>query len=326
MSGHAIEARVYAEDPSNDFLPVTGRIHEFSFDGTVRVDAGVAAGSNVSVFYDPMLAKAIAFGADRTAAIRTLAGALRSARIHAETTNRGLLVRILEDPEFLAGDFDTHFLQRDRFEQMTAPLATPKDEAEAARAVALADQAVQRASAAVLTTLPSGWRNLPSGAQRRSYSGAHGDYEVEYSIQGDQATFVDDSAVHVLTCRPEVVEYETAEGSLRFEVTRYDELRFVDTAAVPVRLEALPRFPSSLKEESAGSLHSPMPGKVIRVNKTEGDTVVEGEVLMVLEAMKMEHTIKAPRDGTVVSLAYREGDQVDAGSVLAVVDPVDDGE
>jgi propionyl-CoA carboxylase alpha chain len=321
ISGHAIEARLYAEDPRNDFLPVTGAIHRFEFpvEPGVRVDSGVETGSTVSVFYDPMLAKVIAHAPTREQAATTLASMLRRGVIHGPTTNRDLLVRILEHPAFLAGAIDTHFIDRNDLTTLTRPLADEEGEHLAAVAAALSDQALERSRARVLGTIPSGWRNSPGHLQERAFRGEHGTHIVHYSAAPVPVV----EGLHdllVITCTPDLVEVNLGEVGHRFTVGRYGDTRQVDSDLGPARLEAIPRFGTAVPTETPGSLHAPMPGKVIRVEVATGDQVKAGQVLLVLEAMKMEHTLRAPHDGTVREVGFDAGDQVEAAAILVVVE------
>src|SRR6185436_14220648 len=177
--GHAIEARLYAEDPEQGFRPVTGTVHRFRIQPAegIRVDSGVAEGSVVGVHYDPLLAKVIAHGATRTEAADRLAAALLRMRLHGLITNRDLLVRVLRHPDFLAGAADTSFLERD---ELLAPLLGEDAERIHAVAAALAGAAARRADAAVLGFAPSGWRNNPSQLQQVAFEGRHGQIDVGY--------------------------------------------------------------------------------------------------------------------------------------------------
>ena len=321
IEGHAIEARLYAEDPLNDYLPMTGEFHHFSFPDLegLRVDAGIADGSTVSVHYDPMIAKVIARASTREGAASILAHALRDARIHGGTTNRALLVRILEHPEFLTAETDTHFLRRNDVVDLGRPLFDETGEYLSALAAAVADQAVERASSTVLRSIPSGWRNSPSQLQQRSYAGHYGVHDIGYSVTAPfrlegvgTLRIVDADRNHI------VLVLGDLEHS--FDIARYGDLRYVDSTFGPVRLTVVPRFRSRHAEDDVGSLHAPMPGKVLRVAVAEGDEVGEGATLVVMEAMKMEHTLRAPHHGTVSSVMCEPGDQVDAGTILVVVE------
>ena len=323
--GHAIEARLYAEDPRNDFLPATGKVHRFEFPSRpgIRIDSGVETGSTVSVHYDPMLAKVIAHGTTRRDAAVTLASVLRHGIIHGPTTNRDLLVRVLEHPGFLAGETDTGFLDRHGLEELARPLADLEHEHLAAVATALSDQALERRRARVLATIPSGWRNRPRNFQERSYRGEHGLHVVRYSaVSAPVVEGLDD--LEVSRCTPDLVELSRGGVDHRFVVGRYGVIRHLDSELGPVRLEASLRFPSTQAAEAPGSLHAPMPGKVIRVEVGTGDEVRAGQLLLVLEAMKMEHALRSPHDGTVIEVDCGAGDQVEAGAVLVVVESSED--
>ncbi|HEX6147827.1 MAG TPA: biotin carboxylase N-terminal domain-containing protein [Acidimicrobiia bacterium] len=321
ISGHAIEARLYAEDPRNDFLPVTGKILRFEIPSPpgIRVDSGVETGSTVSVFYDPMLAKVIAHAPSREEAAATLASALRAGIIHGPVTNRDLLVRVLEHPDFVAGNTDTHFLDRNDLAELARPLADEEAERIAAVAAALADRHLERSRAKVLATIPSGWRNQPGHVQERAYRGERGSHVVRYGPA--PVTVVEGfEGLEIGEATSDEVGLSWAGVDHRFTIGRYGEIRHVDSDSGPVRLVTVPRFPVAEAAEAPGSLHAPMPGKVIRVDVSVGDEVRAGQVLLVLEAMKMEHTLRAPHDGTVIEVDPAPGDQVEAGTVLLVVE------
>jgi len=326
IEGHAIEARLYAEDPQHDYLPVTGRFHRFRFPDIegLRVDAGIEDGSTVTVHYDPMVAKVIAHGPTREAATAILSGALRRAHIHGSTTNRALLIRILEHPEFISGEIDTHFLIRNDAADLGRPLLDRPGERLAALAAALADQALARESSLVLPTIPSGWRNSPSQPQRRVFRGEHGLHEIDYTMF---RSFVLEGVgtITVRSAEPGRATVLVGDDEHTFEVSRHDDLRYVDSSLGPATLTAIERFPSVTGDVDAGSLHAPMPGKVIRVDVSVGDVVSEGSVLVVMEAMKMEHTLRSPHPGTITEVLSEPGDQVESGAVLVVVEEhVDD--
>ena len=244
IQGHAIEARLYAEDPVNDFLPVTGTFHQFQFDPTpgLRVDSGIEDGSEVSVFYDPMIAKVIAHGPTRQASVSILSIALRQARIHGSATNRALLVRILEHPEFLEGATDTHFLERHDPTTLGMPLASTRDERLGALAAALADQAYERGRASVMRSIPSGWRNSRSQRAVRSYSGTHSEHHISYSVDSAEFTVDELGQVTVNEATPDAVDIEVGSEEHLFAVARHGDRRFIDSAAGPVEVLAMPRF------------------------------------------------------------------------------------
>ncbi|MFD0905438.1 acetyl/propionyl/methylcrotonyl-CoA carboxylase subunit alpha [Actinomadura sediminis] len=329
--GHAIEVRLYAEDPALDWRPASGVLHTFEVPDVdaefavpashgLRLDAGVESGSAVGVHYDPMLAKLIAWGPTREAAARRLAAGLRGARIHGLTTNRDLLVRILEERAFLAGDTDTGYLERIGLDVLAAPLAGEEAVRTSALAAALAGAAGERAAARVQGGLPSGWRNVRSQPQRRSFEGPFGIIDVDYRLGRDGLLCDLCPGASVVSAAPHEVVLER--GGLRetFAVTAVDGAVFVDSRLGPVAFRAVPRFTDPSDQIAPGSLLAPMPGTVVRVETERGARVAEGQALVVLEAMKMEHRIAAPAAGTVAELNVGAGQQVEAGAVLAVIE------
>jgi len=324
--GHAIEARLYAEDPLHGFAPSTGVLHRFAFDPApgVRLDAGVENGSEVSVYYDPMLAKVMAWAETRAEAAAKLAAALAGARLHGPRTNRGLLVRILRDEDFLAGRCDTHFLEGERLAALAAPLCDAAGERLHALAAALARQAEHRAEARVLGALPSGWRNVPSQDQEQGFDSGGAPLPVRYRFaRGGLSARVGDEAIAGLRLHeatPQAVDLESGGVRRRYAVHRVGERVFVDSALGASELRALPRFTEPESELASGSLVAPMPGLVKQVLVAVGARVAKGEALLVLEAMKMEQVIRAPWAGRVSALSVSAGQQVEAGLVLAVID------
>jgi propionyl-CoA carboxylase alpha chain len=327
LTGHAIEVRLYAEDPENGFLPVTGTLRRFEIPDAVRVDSGVESGNVISPYYDAMVAKVVAHAPTRAEAARTLAAALKRARINGVTTNRNLLVRILGESEFLAGTTDTAYLERHDPAWLASPLlATPQEQAAHAVAAAVALQALNRAQARVATSPPSGWRNNPSQPQRVELADRGSSHVVHYQFGrgGSLTAEVDGQAVAIVVRSASATEVDADIDGVRrlYEVT-------IDPAGATVDVDSplgsssyavVPRFPDRSDAAAAGSLVAPMPGSVVRVLVEAGATITKGQPLVVLEAMKMEHTVTSPADGIVSELRVEPGQQVDAGSVLAVID------
>ena len=319
---HAVEARVYAEDPAAGFLPATGTLHRWSVPPGVRSDAGVRAGDEVGPAYDPLLAKVIAVAPTRTEAALSLASALAGSRIAGVKTNRSFLVQALRHPAFLAGDYDTGFVD----EHLDAGRggAEEQDAADVLHGVAAALLAAhaRRRSAPVLRTIPLGWRNNPSQPQRVTYRTAAGDdLVVEYRRERDGSFATSAGRVTVLAVDDDRADLEVDGRRLRAEVTVAGDEVFVDSSLGHSHLRQLPRFPDASLAAVQGGLIAPMPGAVVSVAVTEGDEVARGTLLLVLEAMKMEHRILAPADGVVAELRVHKGAQVDAGDVLVVIDP-----
>ncbi|MEH0982701.1 ATP-binding protein [Micromonospora sp. CPCC 205556] len=367
MRGHAIEVRLCAEDPAQGFRPATGTLHRFSIPGVncefgnlqrpgLRLDSGVVNGSVVSVHYDSMLAKVIAWAPTRTEAARALAGVLARAELHGVATNRDLLVRILRSPEFAAVDIDTGFL--DRHSEVFEPLLPADQLPLVALAAALASAAGRRASAPVLAGLPSGWRNVPAFPQVARFTGPDGnEIEVRYRLDRagrladwstspaasglatSAATSVSGSdptrggiaghttsdrgspAVALVEATPQRVVLDVDGVRRAFRVHRVGSAVFVDGPDGAASLAELPRFPLPTAALAAGSLLAPLPGAVTRVHVRVGQRVSAGDLLLTLEAMKLEHPVLAPADGVVAELPVPAGGQVDTGAVLAVVNP-----
>ncbi|MEU9597348.1 biotin carboxylase N-terminal domain-containing protein [Streptomyces sp. NPDC048109] len=300
--GHAVEARLYAEDPASGWAPQTGRLHRLTVPDGIRLDTGYTDGDDIGVHYDPMLAKAVAHAPTRAEAVRRLAGALERAVIHGPVTNRDLLVRSLRHEEFTSGRMDTGFYDR-HLTDLTRSAPDP-----------LAPLAAALADASTRTGRFGGWRNLPSQPQVKRYAVAGEEHEVRYHHTRDGLTA---DGVHVVHAGPDRVVLETDGVQRRFDIARYGDRVHVNTTA----LTALPRFPDPTTQHAPGSLLAPMPGTVVRVAEglTEGTPVQAGQPLLWLEAMKMEHKITAPVTGTLTALNAVPGQQVAVGSLLAVV-------
>jgi propionyl-CoA carboxylase alpha chain len=332
ISGHAIEARLYAEDAAAGYLPTSGDVHTFEFTATdgLRIDAGFASGTRVSTFYDSMLAKVIGYGATRDDARRLLAGSLSRARLHGVTTNRDLLVAILREGEFAAGAIDTGYLERHPYDELVPDSG---DEARAVHllAAALADQAARRSQAPVLPGLPSGFRNNPSAPQTASYTHLRLPVEVTYRFDRDGLTATVAGqpvpGARLLSATPARVDLVCAGIRRVVDVTRIGATAYVDSPLGHDALAEVERFPDPSAAAHAGSLLAPMPGTVVRVAAAVGDNVEAGATIITIEAMKMEHAIRTPAAGVVTALPVTVGAQVDSGTVLAVVeDPADAAE
>ncbi|MFE6920208.1 biotin carboxylase N-terminal domain-containing protein [Nocardia sp. NPDC057663] len=334
--GHSIEVRLYAEDPAHDWQPQSGPVHRIEIPFTtgeftvldqpgVRLDTGVVDDSVVGVHYDPMLAKVISYAETRAEAAHLLATALQRAKIHGLVTNRDLLVRVLRHPAFLAGDTDTAFFVTHDLAALSAPLASEADEALSIVAAALADSAANHAASRYTRLAPSGWRNLASLPQIKSYeSRTSGTHEVRYRFTRTGVAVEGHEGLELISATPErvVLAVPGERGPVRrqFEIARYGDLVAVDSPLGPVAVRRLPRFTDPSEQVAAGSLLAPMPGSVIRLGAAEGDHVQQGQPILWLEAMKMEHTIAAPATGILSALNVTVGQQVEVGTVLAVVE------
>jgi propionyl-CoA carboxylase alpha chain len=325
--GHAIEARLYAEDPGHDWRPSAGVLHRFtvpthaSATSTLRVDSGVVDGSVVGVHYDPLLAKVIAWAPTRHEAARRLAGALAGSRLHGVLTNRDLLVRVLRHPEFLAGGTDTQFLERNA-DVFSPLLVADEDRALVGLAAALAGVAARR-TAEPWGALPAAWRNVASQPRRVVYDAPWGRMDVAYALDrtGRLVDWSGDHPVVVVAARPDEVVFDVAGVRRAIAVHAVGSISYVDCEFGSAPLVEVPPFAGPSEESAAGSLVAPMPGTVGRVAVAPGDTVDAGAVLLTLEAMKLEHVVRAPEAGVVAELHVEPGTQVEAGTPLARITP-----
>ena len=329
--GHSIEARLNAEDPAHGWQPQAGTVHRFEVPGVttqfglthrtgVRLDSGIADGSVVSIHYDPMLAKVIAYAPTRARAVQVLADALARTRLHGLRTNRELLVNVLRHPAFLAGDTDTAFFDKHGLETLATPLADERAVRLSAIAATIADAAHNRTTATALAGIPSGWRNVVSGNQRKVYATAEAEYPVAYRFTRTGLHLPDDPDVALISASPAEVVLADARVATTFAVSRYGDDVWVDSPRGAVTFTVVPRFPDPASVVQEGSLLAPMPGSVIRLGAALGDRVTAGQPLVWLEAMKMEHTITAPADGVLTQLDVTIGQQVEVGAILARVE------
>ncbi len=330
IAGAALECRIYAEDPAQGFLPATGTLvdwHLPEMEG-LRVDTGVETGAEVSVFYDPMIAKVITWGDDREHARRRMIYALRRLSVHGLTNNREFLLSVLEHPEYVAGNLHTHFIA----EQMPSWSESPTDEQATQSAVAATLHAhlIRNASSPVLPNMRAGFRNNSHTPQKQRWMLGDDAIEVAYSVQrtGGIAVQVGDYESTVTKTELDGAALVwTEDGVCRSaRVVRDGTRAFVQSLDAAICLHEEERFPVRGREVPAGGCTAPMTGRVLKVQVAVGDSVEAGNTLIILEAMKMEHAITAPESGTVAAINVDEGDLVDEGAVLLVVESAADSE
>ncbi len=336
--GHAVEVRLYAEDPAADYQPQSGLLDTFeiptdlAFDQFVtygsRLDSGFVSGSEVSTHYDAMLAKVIVWAPTRDLALRQLAGVLRRSRLHGIRTNRDLLVELLGHDEVVGGQMTTNFLADETLAatQGRSVPGSPVDQGCAvfAAAVALVGESVQHRQ--VQQAIPAGWRNVSSAPLVETFDLDGTEIKVGWRNVRGLLEFVDlyGEVTGATASMPDQIlggwrVQVTHDGITRpHEVLLHEDRVDVEAPSGHVALRRVPRFIDPAEQVSAGSLLAPMPGTVIAVPVESGASVEAGQTLLVLEAMKMQHSISAPADG-VVEIAVGVGQQVAAGDVLAVV-------
>ncbi|MCR9222248.1 MAG: acetyl/propionyl/methylcrotonyl-CoA carboxylase subunit alpha [Alphaproteobacteria bacterium] len=332
LCGHALEARLYAEDAENGFLPAIGRLDRLRMpEGAagLRIDSGVVEGDAVTVHYDPMIAKVIAHGADRTEALARLARGLEQVEAVGVVTNRDFLIRLARHPAFRAAALDTGFI-----EKHGADLIPPAGRAAPDRVLALAalGEVMGRAEAAQAKAagsgdphspfaLSTGWRLNDWSFNDLYYDAGAGEVTVRcrYLAGGGYGLDLPGGSVEARAERLAdgrlAVDFDGAKT--RVAVAVGAEAVTVVDGAETWRIQRIDRLAAAgMEEADSGALVAPMPGKVTAVHVAAGDAVAAGQALLVLEAMKMEHTVRAPKDGTVAEVRFADGEQVGEGATL----------
>jgi 3-methylcrotonyl-CoA carboxylase alpha subunit len=305
--GHAIEARLYAEDPDKGFLPSVGILERLrlpsGIDG-IRVDAGVREGDPVTMFYDPMIAKVIGWSETREDAAGRLASALAETQVAGVRTNAAFLVRALREKDFLKGDIDTGFIERHRASLLPEHVGVPP-QILARAAQFLVDERSHVAKGFDPWNAQDGFRLAGEARETIEFvaSGARARVEIVHRRGGAISIVVDGTDVeptsHAAAMRLASGDIAVMEGGETFVLSLYDPFAAADAA-----------------DNAADSLTAPMPGKIVRVYVKAGENVARGSPLVVLEAMKMEHTLAAPADARVEAVDVAQGDQVGEGAVV----------
>jgi propionyl-CoA carboxylase alpha chain len=325
--GHAVEARLYAEDPAAGFLPATGTLAAFAPAPapTVRWDSGVEAGSVVGLDFDPMLAKVVAHAPTRAEAASRLAGALERLHLGGVATNRDFLAATLRHPAFLAGDTTTDFI--DRVAPATTLVLPESEVVRSATVAALWLQGENRAQAVVLGPVPSGWRIGRLPPQRVSLARGDDVMDVHYQSRRDGSFALgergDGGTARVYRWSCSEIDVEIDGRRTTAQVTRAGDRLHVQTVRGTITFDVVPRFVVPGAAAPSGGLLAPMPGVVLDVRCAPGDQAEAGQVLVVLEAMKMEHVVRAPADGVVADVRVAKGQHVENGALLLVFEPAD---
>jgi 3-methylcrotonyl-CoA carboxylase alpha subunit len=318
ISGHALEARLYAENAEKGFLPSTGMLTHLAFPphvaftrGAVRVDSGVRQGDAITPFYDPMVAKLIVWGEDRPQALRRMAEALKQTRVVGLTSNVAFLTRLVESPAFANADLDTGLIAKN--EAVLFPPAGAPSREDFALAVAGLLTHEQSTVSADPWSLSEGWRL--NGDSQRSLRLGGSAVAISYTRAGlllNGESFSFSGPASELAVR---IGGMTVRGAAMVEAT----VVHVFVAGRQVRLERVDPFAAGAGDDANhGNLVAPMPGKVVALLVKPGSSVSKGTPLLVMEAMKMEHTLSAPADGVVKELSYGPGEQVAEGAQLIV--------
>jgi 3-methylcrotonyl-CoA carboxylase alpha subunit len=335
VTGHAIEVRLYAEDPARDFLPATGRLRRMRLPESmphVRIDAGVREGDTVSVHYDPMIAKMIAWGDSRADAVLRLRRALESTEVAGPANNVGFLTAVASHPAFAAGEVDTGFIERHRADLLPPPGPVPDD----VLALASLHVLLRRRQAAEARARRSsepyspwqdtrGWRlNVETNSRLAFRDGAQAvDVVVHYRADG----YALDLPSGRMAVSGEITETDKVSAILggrrvAAAVIRQAGDMTVILAGRSTHLRLVDPLDAAVDAAvGGGRMIAPMPGKVVKVHVTAGQTVRAGAPLMILEAMKMEHAIMAPADGRITAVHYATGDTVEEGAEMLILEP-----
>ncbi|MDQ3011601.1 MAG: acetyl-CoA carboxylase biotin carboxylase subunit, partial [Acidobacteriota bacterium] len=320
-SGHAVEVRLYAEDPANNFLPATGTIHDWHLPEDIeglRIDTGVEHGSEVGIHYDPLLAKLIVHAGDRQTAIRKLSYALRQASIQGVQSNQEFLIRVIEHEGFLTGEAHTGFIA----EHLSELVSTADEHLDRASLIAVALYLLQswQTACPVLSEVPPGYRNNPyrnpsiklqSGQQQTEVSWrpiATNRFEVQ--AMGASIT------VEIVGCQRGQLRLVVDSVQRAFRIIEIGDRLYVHSSLGSRTVIRLPRHPLPRSAKEQGAASSPMPGQVLKILVSEGQHVAAGDALLILEAMKMEQTIRAAADGVVEAIKVTTGQIVSPGDVL----------
>ena len=320
-TGSSIEARLYAENPNNDFLPETGKMFAYEQaenDFMTRWDSGVHKDSVIGTNFDPMLAKVISYGETREDAARVLAKSLEDSHIGGVITNKDFLIATLRSDEFLKGNTTTDFIERVKPQRVKN---LSNDELNLAlTAAAMWKQMRNRISSDIAPYIPSGWTNgrLPNPNITFVLDGE--EIFVEYKLINKNKFLVFNSEVEVVNIDDKYIDLVFDGVRVKSRISEDAEFILVHIPSGDVSFEVKPRFSMPGLEVQAGGLVAPMPGKVVDLKVKKGSKVKSGETLVILEAMKMEHSIKASEDGVIADIFIKENDQVENGAVLMVVD------
>ena len=327
QSGHAIEARLYAEDPYNSFLPATGTLHEWDEPAStdcLRIDSGVEAGTEIGIHYDPLLAKVIACGPDRETALRKLVYGLSNLVALGVQTNREFLIRALEHADLQNGSYHIGFIE----EHLDELIEKQSDEDVLfASVVALYLFKRRQAEAAVLPHVPANYRNNPFRDPSIKLQTGGEALEISYRVAGD-GSFALKCGDWQASARLVSFEPERELGTVRvaidgvhgtFRIAEAGDQFFAQSQSSSRVVTRLPRYPRSTKASEHESAYAPMPGQVLKILVVVGQQVSAGDGLVVLEAMKMEQTLRASTAGVVEAVLVKPGDVVAPGDTLVEI-------
>jgi len=323
--GYAIEARLYAEDPDNNFLPVSGRIQKWSVPEVegLRIETAIETGSEISIFYDPMLAKIIVWGSDRVSALRKMKYTLRHLVCLGMTTNQNFLLNLVQKEAFLSGDYDTHFIAN-HFEEIKSKIGNQNQVDFSLIAATLLHWKQRRSQQKLLKGLPSGWRNNFYQAQRVTYLVNDEEIQLNYRFSGDVFEILVEGRAYtaeIINTENSKITFQIGNERLRFDFAQSGNQLFTHNEQHGnLQFELKNRYPSKESEKTKGACLAPMPSQVIKVMVKVGDVVEEGDGLVVLSSMKMENLILAEQGGIVAEVFVEENMNVNADQILLKIE------
>ncbi len=320
-NGYAIEARLYAEDASNDFAPVTGTVHKFDFPNVegLRIESAIESGSEISMFYDPMIAKIIVKDNDRQAAHAKLKYVLKHLICQGTITNQSFLQTLIQHEDFSSGKYDTHFIDNYIKLPEVNDLSKRNTE-EAAIAATLYGWYQREASRKVLRSLPSGWRNSFYEYQKETFLMNQEKLIVRYRYLDDNFTLFSEEqefTASIVDVNSDSIRLDINGLQKDYSVIHVANTYFVHSASIGnIAIIKQDRFPVKEKEKINGGYEAPIPSQIVKIHVSTGDQVKEGDPLIVFSSMKMETHITADEDGIIEEVYVEEGNSVEAGFLL----------
>ena len=320
FNGHALEVRLYAENPNNDFLPETGKIvcYEPYKNKSIRWDSGVHKGYEVGTNFDPMLSKVISWAPNRTDACLQLATALEKSCIGGVKTNKDFLVECIRHPEFLAGNTTSDFIEIQSPNRKKVLNDHDKNNLMIAGALWISQTNIKNKNK--LRFIKHSWTNGRLPHQNISFQFENEIHQIKYSYINKESISILEKNVEIISFDNEMLECVIDDIRSQYQIYRDEDRLFVFDSFNDIQLKVLPRFVDPSTSSIEGGLLAPMPGKISEVLIKKDQKVKAGQSLMIIEAMKMEQTIKSPNAGKISKIMVKKGQQVENGESLLVID------
>ena len=320
FNGHAVEVRLYAENPNNDFLPETGKVvcYEPYKNKSIRWDSGIQKGYEVGTNFDPMLSKVISWAPNRTDACLQLATALEKSCIGGVKTNKDFLVECIRHPEFLAGNTTSDFIEIQSPNRKKVLNDHDKNNLMIAGALWISQTNIKNKNK--LQFIKYSWTNGRLPHQNISFQFENEIHQIKYSYINKESISILEKNVEIISFDNEMLECVIDDIRSQYQIYRDEDRLFVFDSFNDIQLKVLPRFVDPSTSSIEGGLLAPMPGKISEVLIKKDQKVKAGQSLMIIEAMKMEQTIKSPNAGKISKIMVKKGQQVENGESLLVID------